>query len=118
MLFYGLKQSFKSVKIKNKKQIDLLNVYLIFSVFISFFGYLWFTVSFPNDSGDTIKGTYIIQHFHLMGLCLSIYFEKLKKQNLNKYYALISLFFFIFIHNLSAMTSNFPLLSNVLHNLF
>ena len=51
MLFYGLKQSFKSVKIKNKKQIDLLNVYLIFSVFISFFGYLWFTVSFPNDSG-------------------------------------------------------------------
>ena len=75
MLFYGLKQSFKSVKIKNKKQIDLLNVYLIFSVFITFFGYLWFTVSFPNDSGDTIKGTYIIQLFHLMGLCLSIYFE-------------------------------------------
>jgi len=118
MLFYGLKKSFNSLKIKNKKQIDLLNVYLVFSVFISFFGYLWFTVSFPNDSGDTIKGAYIIQLFHLMGLCLSLYFENLKKQNLNKYYALISLFFFIFIHNLSAMTSNFPFLSNVLHNLF
>lgn len=108
MLLIGVKQSFKSFKKNDKSPIKKLNLYLVLSVFVSFFGYLWFLISFPSESGDTNKSIYIIQLFHLMGLCSALYLEEIKRVSKIRYFVIISLLFFVFIHNTSAFMSHFP----------
>ena len=83
--------------------------YLMLSIFFSFFGYLFFTISFPNPSGDTIKSTYIVQLFSLIVFTSSIYFEKLKIININIYNFLLFIFTFIYFHNFQTFLSHFPL---------
>ena len=78
LLFYGFKESVKSFRNKNIDKLNILNKYLVLAILVSFFGYLWFLISFPNNSGDTNKATYIIHLFHLLGLCSAIFIEKLK----------------------------------------
>ena len=111
LLFYGFKESIKSFKNKNIDKLNILNIYLVFAVLVSFFGYLWFLISFPNNSGDTNKATYIIHLFHLLGLCSAIYIEKLKNINTKISFSVLSILFFVFIHNLSSMMSHFPVIS-------
>ena len=84
---------------------------LVFAVLVSFFGYLYFLISFPNPSGDTNKAVYIIQLFHLLGLCSAVYIEKLRKKNILAYFSILSVLFLVFIHNLSSMMSHFPMIS-------
>lgn len=81
--------------------------YLIFSVLFSFIGYFIFLISYPVESGDTIKSSYIIQMFHMIGLISSIYLEKLKNKNLALYSFIIFYFCSVYIHNFSAMMSHF-----------
>ncbi len=83
--------------------------YLMLGIFFSFFGYLFFTISFPNPSGDTIKSTYIVQFFSLIVFTSSIYFEKLKTMNINIYNFLLFVFTFIYFHNFQTFLSHFPL---------
>ena len=83
--------------------------YLMLGIFFSFFGYLVFTISFPNPSGDTIKSTYIIQLFSLIVFTSSIYFEKLKIVNINIYNFLLLVFTFIYFYNFQTFLSHFPL---------
>jgi len=110
-LFYGFKQSIKSFKNLKTNNLDHLNKYLVIAVFISFFGYLWFLITFPNSSGDTNKSTYIIHLFHLLGLCSALSIEKLKISNTKVGFSILSILFFVFIHNLSSMMSHFPVIS-------
>ena len=72
---------------------------------------LLFLVSFPNSTGDTNKAAYIIHLFHLMGLCLVFYLEKIKEIKKNKYLLIVFFLFITFIHNLSGMMSHFPMIS-------
>lgn len=111
LLLIGIKKSFKSLNNSQKNNLDYLNIYLTFAVFISFFGYLWFLVSYPNPSGDTIKAVYIIQLFHLLGLCSALQIEELKNKNKNIYLSIMTILIFVFLHNLSAMMSHFPIIS-------
>ena len=83
--------------------------YLMLGIFFSFFGYLVFSISFPNPSGDTIKSTYIIQLFSLIVFTSSIYFEKLKIININIYNFLLLVFTFIYFYNFQTFLSHFPL---------
>ncbi len=108
---YGFKKSLKSVNKSKTDNLDFLNKYLVFAVFVSFFGYLWFLISFPNPSGDTNKAAYIIHLFHLLGLCSALAIEKLKKINTKTGFLVLSILFFVFIHNLSSMMSHFPMIS-------
>jgi hypothetical protein len=111
LLFYGFKESTKSLRKKNDNKLNILDKYLVFAVLVSFFGYLYFLISFPNPSGDTNKATYIIQLFHLLGLCSAIYIEKFKNKNGIVYFSILSVLFLVFIHNLSSMMSHFPMIS-------
>tara|TARA_X000000368_G_scaffold185308_1_gene146344 strand:+ start:5493 stop:6866 length:1374 start_codon:yes stop_codon:yes gene_type:complete len=111
LLFFGFKESIKSFKNKHTDKSNILNNYLVFAVLVSFFGYLWFLISFPNNSGDTNKATYIIHLFHLLGLCSAMYIEKFKNINVKVYFAILSVLFIVFIHNLSSMMSHFPIIS-------
>ena len=110
-LLYGFKQSFKSLKNTKTGNVDFLNKYIVISILISFFGYLWFLISFPSPSGDTNKATYIIQLFHLLGPCPALSIEKLKLSNPKISFSILSILFFVFIHNLSSMMSHFPKIS-------
>ena len=61
---------------------NLFITYVSLSIFISFSGYFWFLIKYPAlDSGDTIKATYMIQAFHLIGVLSILYLEKLKQKN-------------------------------------
>jgi len=100
---FTAKNIFKNV-LKNE---DYFLHYLIFSVLFSFIGYIIFLISYPIESGDTIKSSYIIQMFHMLGLISSIYLEKLKNKNLALYFFIIFCFCSVYIHNFSAMMSHF-----------
>lgn len=89
------------------------NVYLVqflkLAIFSSFFGYLMFSISFPENNGDTIKASYIIQLFHLAVFLASIYFQKLKTINLRIYKLLLFFLTIIYIHNYQTYLSHFPI---------
>ena len=95
----------------DRNNLDSLNIYLVFAILVSFFGYMWFLISFPNPSGDTNKATYIIHLFHLLGLCSALLIEKLKTTNTKVGFSILSILFVVFIHNLSAMMSHFPVIT-------
>ena len=98
----------KSKLLKNKKDnyLEIFNLYLLISVLVSFFGYLWFLIKYPElQSGDTIKATYMIQMFHLIAFLSAQKLKELKTKNI---YALImACLIFVFVHNFSAMMSHF-----------
>ena len=75
---------------------------------VSLFGYLWFLISFPQPGGDTNKATYIIHLFHLLGLMTVFKLEEIKQNNYRSYFSIMLILFFVFLHKLSAMMSNFP----------
>ena len=93
---------------KNSSKEDILNRYLFIAMASSFVGYLWFLIKFPAlPTGDTIKATYIIQLFHLMGLLTNSYLHKLKVRNLNLYLFWIVALILVFFHNIPASLSHF-----------
>ena len=96
------------LKIKNNNQIGVLVKYIRYSIFITFFGYLWFLIKFPEiPSGDTIKSSYIIQLFHLMAVLSSLYIEQIRKRSEKIYKILLMFLLLVFTHNIPAMMSHF-----------
>ena len=96
------------LKIKNNNQIGVLVKYVRYSIFITFFGYLWFLIKFPEiPSGDTIKSSYIIQLFHLMAVLSSLYIEQIRKRSEKIYKILLMFLLLVFTHNIPAMMSHF-----------
>ena len=103
---YVICKSLKYLNIKNGS--NLFVTYVSLSIFISFAGYLWFLIKYPAlDSGDTIKATYMIQAFHLIGVLSILYLEKLKQKNLKRYALILGIFLATFIHNYSAMLNHY-----------
>ena len=92
-----------------KHKSSLFIRYINLAIFVSFFGYLLFAITFPTSSGDTIKSTYIIQAFHLMVFLASIYFHELEKTNKKIYYSVLFLLLGIYFHNFQTYLSHFPI---------
>lgn len=85
-----------------------LNTYLLISIFIIFIGYFWFAISYPVDSGDTIKSTYLIHLFHLIALSTFMFLHRIKEKHPTAYGFLYLFVLVAFFHNINAMTSHFP----------
>ena len=95
---------------KKLKGSKAFHGYIIISSLVSFFGYLWFLVTYPElPTGDTIKSSYIIQLFHLIAIVSASYLEDLQKTNLKRYSIVIFLLTFCYFHNFSAYLSHFPI---------
>jgi hypothetical protein len=108
LLLLGFMKSLKSINFKKKTTLDFLYIYIVFGIIFSLFGYLWFLTTYPETTGDTIKSTYIIQMFHLLGLATVIHLEKLKI-NKSYFYNIIQIsLLIVFIHNFQTMLSHFP----------
>jgi len=100
---------FSAFRVKNLKGSKTFHQYILISVLITFVGYLWFLISYPQlPTGDTIKSTYIIQLFHLLAFLSASFLEDIEKSNNKKYLALITLLLFAYIHNFSTYLSHFP----------
>lgn len=108
LLVYGFINSLKSIYSKKRTTLDFLNIYIAFGIIFSFFGYLWFLITYPEITGDTIKSTYIIQLFHLLGLATVIYVEKLRITKSNIYNTIQISLLMVFIYNFQTMLSHFP----------
>jgi len=108
LLLLGLKNSIKAFKNKQKSSLEILNIYIVFSIIFSFLGYLWFLVSYPEITGDTTKSVYMIQLFHLLGLGAIIYIEQIKKKEIKVFYVIQVALLTVFLHNFQTMLSHFP----------
>jgi len=91
-----------------KYKSNFIIQYVNLAWIVSLVGYLLFTISYPNTTGDTIKSTYIIQAFHLMVFLASIYFYDLKRVNKKMYTGIIIALIVIYIHNFQSYLSHFP----------
>ena len=106
IMFLGL------YNIKKLNGSKLFHKYITISILFSFFGYLWFLVTYPSfPTGDTIKSTYIIQLFHLIAFISASYLEDLEKTNLKKYLFTIFLLVCSYFYNFSSHLSHFPIKS-------
>ena len=103
IIIYFCRLTFK--KYKSNFIIQYINLAWI----TTFIGYLLFTISFPNSTGDTIKSTYIIQAFHLMVFLASIYLHDLKRLNQKIYNGILITLVIIYIHNFQSYLSHFPI---------
>ena len=92
-----------------KYKSNFIIQYVNLAWIISFLGYLMFTISYPDSTGDTIKSTYIIQAFHLMVFMASIYLYDLKKLNKKMYNGILIILISIYIHNFQSYLSHFPI---------
>ena len=92
-----------------KYKSNFIIQYVNLAWIISFLGYLMFTISYPDSTGDTIKSTYIIQAFHLMVFMASIYLYDLKKLNKKMYNGILIILIAIYIHNFQSYLSHFPI---------
>ena len=79
------------------------------SILISLIGYLWFLVTYPDfPTGDTNKGSYIIQVINLSVLLSAVVVKKLKKNYNRSYNYFIIYLIILFVHNFSSYISHFP----------
>jgi len=91
-----------------KHKSNFIIQYVNLAWITSLVGYLLFTISYPNTTGDTIKSSYIIQAFHLMVFLASIYFYELKRVNKKMHNGVIVVLIVIYIHNFQSYLSHFP----------
>tara|TARA_X000000368_G_C23051704_1_gene721748 strand:- start:2514 stop:3878 length:1365 start_codon:yes stop_codon:yes gene_type:complete len=95
---------------KKLKGSRAFHSYILISSLVSFFGFLWFLIKYPElPSGDTIKSSYIIQLFHLVAIISASYLEDLQKKDIKKYSILILMLAFCYFHNFSAYLSHFAI---------
>jgi len=90
----------------NKKEFIIK--YVSFSVLFSLFGYLWFVITYPESTGDTIKASYIIQIFHLIVFSATLYFESIKSKNIKLYNFFLTILFIVYLYNFQTYLSHFP----------
>ena len=98
------------IKFRKNSEKKVFVTYLFYSIIVSFFGYLWFLISYPEfPTGDTIKATYIIQMFNIFVLLGAFKLDEIKKNNHKLYTSLIILFLIVYVHNYSSYLSHFPI---------
>jgi len=102
--------SFCFITAKNYKK-NLFISYINLAILFSFFGYLWFCISYPNigGGGDNIKAVYMTQLFNLLAFSSSLHLHKLQSINKKYYNFLVILLFLIYLHNFQTYLSHFPL---------
>ena len=103
-------------KISKRYKKDTFIRYISISAAVSFYGYLWFLISYPAlPTGDTIKATYMVQVFNLIIFLFALWLDQYKKVNYRNYLIILGVFIFVFFHNFSSYLSHFPI--NFINNL-
>lgn len=81
------------------------------AVLLSIVGYLWFLIRYPNlPDGDTIKATYILQIFPMVGLFVGDLAQKIEQISQRAGKWLLLGLAFIALHNLPAMITHYSIL--------
>ncbi len=71
-------------------------------------GYFWFLIMYPNpDKGDTIKATYLLQIFPLIGLLVGILLQAIREKRKLIYQMVMLLLIAVWLHNLPAMLTHY-----------
>lgn len=83
----------------NSNRYTVTMNFIFFGIVFSILGYLYFLIKYPSfPSGDTIKATYLLQLFHLIGFNTIFIFNYLKNRK-TMYYFLLFIFISTFIFN-------------------
>ena len=108
LLFFGFGKALNYFKNNNQYENSLFIKLIVLCSVSSFFGYFIFLIKYAEPTGDTIKATYIIQLFHLLGILSIFSLESLKVNKPNFYNLIVFIYIVILLHNFSAMMSHFP----------
>lgn len=88
---------------------SIFSKYISLTITITFFGFLWFLISYPDlPTGDTNKATYMVQFFNLLLIPASVKLVMLQEERPTFYKPILFYLIFTFIHNFSSYLSHFP----------
>lgn len=93
--------------LKNFSSVFLVS-YIKYAVLSSFFGFLFFSITYVTTAGDVIKAAYIIQLFHLIVFVAALYFDRLRTHNQKIYILTMFILLIGYLHNFQSYLSNFP----------
>lgn len=103
---YSIKTFHHSSKDGDRRIVMFSFIQLIITV--SFAGYLWFLIRYPNlDGGDTIKASYMLHALSILPLLASEFLEGVRYRNKYLYASLLILLAAIFLHNLPATMTHY-----------
>jgi len=90
---------------------QVANSFLLFSVWATMLGYMWFLIMYPNPGkGDTIKATYTLHIFPYLGLLFADMLGKIRRKAELVYWVIMVGLGLIFFHNLPASVTHYHFL--------
>ncbi len=110
-LIFGIIQSIRSISINFFSDENLGLTLFTLMVLCSLAGYGWYLLRYQNhgQGGDLIKASHMLQIFPFLGILAGGILEKLWKWHPAVWITLMIALAFIFIHNLPAMVTHYPL---------
>tara|TARA_S200000501_G_scaffold372486_1_gene417584 strand:+ start:136 stop:1086 length:951 start_codon:yes stop_codon:yes gene_type:complete len=108
LLILGFSFAVPALFKKERNNIDYYSIILILASLVTYIGYLWFLIKYPEiPKGGTIKAAYIIQFFHVLALLSANFLEHLREKYLVISNIVIVLLLIVFVHNIPAMITNY-----------
>lgn len=83
--------------------------FLLLAVVVSLAGYGWFWIQYPNNRGDTIKATYVLQLYPFIALLLGNWLAQVERKSARLYLFLITGLGLVTLHNLPTMVTHYIL---------
>ena len=110
-LILGVIQLFRSLSDKLPDARDLGSTIFSLIILCSLAGYGWYLLRYQNhgQGGDLIKASHMLQIFPFLGLLAGGVLDKLWKWRPKLWIALMIALGFVFLHNLPAMVTHYPL---------
>ncbi len=111
-LAYGVVGAWWALRARSPERVGTANLLFLLIIACSFAGYWWYLLRFQNhgQGGDLIKATHMMQVFPFMGLLAGQALQKLGERSFKVWLGVMVVLALVFIHNLPAMITHYPLL--------
>jgi hypothetical protein len=107
----GLLDFGKSISKRSVERKEIANAFLFAIIAVSFVGYFWFLIMYPNlGKGDTIKASYILHIFPFVSILGAQVVEYVRGKSRYGYYAVVTLLLIFTVHNLPVFITRYMLL--------
>jgi hypothetical protein len=117
---YGLSCLLQFMRQEKPTPFTSANMLFALVVFVSFTGYLWFLIRYPilDKGGNNIKATYILHIYPFLAILGGSFLQSLVKRWRFAAWVIGAALGLVFIHNLPALFTRYPMLSTRLIQLF
>ena len=82
--------------------------FLLLVITATLAGYMWFLIMYPSlGKGDTIKATYILHIFPLVGVIVGVVLQHVEERSRFLYRLLMGALCLVFLHNIATMVTHY-----------